>query len=433
MTWSERLRPTIEFVSPAGQIFAANWSDNQRSIEKQIGIFSYPKINGSITQDLGSSGITYPLTIFFDGPDNDVEADKFFRASIETGLWRITHPVRGVLNLQLLTITESISPIASGGVTQFITEWIEPISDSVIVTAPEIQAKIANLIDVVNDVSATQFIDNIIQTSAAATEAVQNAVEAVVRVAETNLSPLYESVSEINARVTSVISGIRDNISQPVIDIIALAGQVQNLIELPSLVVTDVEARLDAYSNFIDNVFDDSGEPTVVNKNAVLVQEISATSALVSSAQIASTIVILSKDQSSELTAIAVRTRANAIEIAGTVSDLFTTVTDTLDDIQTEYAAEDIDIQYFSQSSSFNDTATIIAQAISYILIAAFDLAIEKRFTLKNPRTPIDLAITEYDGLGEDDSNFNLFIESNGLKANDILLLPAGREVLFYV
>jgi hypothetical protein len=37
-----------------------------------------------------------------------------------------------------------------------------------------------------------------------------------------------------------------------------------------------------------------------------------------------------------------------------------------------------------------------------------------------------------YDGPGEDDQNIDLFIESNDLHGDDILRIPAGREVVFY-
>jgi hypothetical protein len=40
--------------------------------------------------------------------------------------------------------------------------------------------------------------------------------------------------------------------------------------------------------------------------------------------------------------------------------------------------------------------------------------------------------VTEYGSLGDADANYDLFVRSNNLSGNDILLIPAGREVVIY-
>lgn len=70
---------------------------------------------------------------------------------------------------------------------------------------------------------------------------------------------------------------------------------------------------------------------------------------------------------------------------------------------------------------------------MAYLLRSVFDLSVEKRFKLEKRRAPIEITISEYGSLGDDDSNFQLFIDSNGLKGNDILILPEGREVVVYL
>ena len=58
--------------------FDAFWTGNTRSREKKVGIFTYPKVKGSFVQDMDVNGVSYPLTLFFEGTDNDIEAQKFF-------------------------------------------------------------------------------------------------------------------------------------------------------------------------------------------------------------------------------------------------------------------------------------------------------------------------------------------------------------------
>ncbi len=56
-----------------------------------------------------------------------------------------------------------------------------------------------------------------------------------------------------------------------------------------------------------------------------------------------------------------------------------------------------------------------------------------KRFTLSRPRAPIEITISEYGELGPEDSYLDLFIASNHLRSDEVILLPAGREVVVYV
>ena len=73
MSWQERVQGSIELTSPDGAVFSAKWEGNTRSIQKKLGIFTYPKFDGTVAQDLGLEGTSYPLRLSFDGPDNDLE------------------------------------------------------------------------------------------------------------------------------------------------------------------------------------------------------------------------------------------------------------------------------------------------------------------------------------------------------------------------
>jgi len=93
---------------------------------------------------------------------------------------------------------------------------------------------------------------------------------------------------------------------------------------------------------------------------------------------------------------------------------------------------QDIENQHFSQEQSHNETMLLTRQAVDFLLQSSFNLKVERRFKLDRPRAPVEIAIIEYGGPGENDANIDLFIESNKLKGNQILLLPALTEVLVY-
>lgn len=421
MSWIDRLKKTIVLTSPTGQVFEGKWAGNSISAEKKLGIFEYPNIIGTLTQDIGVTGTRYPLTIYFDGPDNDIISIQFMKAlTTESGPWLIIHPVLGSLSLQLTTTTGDIGPVESGGLTKFDTEWIEALDSNVTKSIPELASDIINQAIETNTTAAEQAVSEIKQDTASEKLATELAVNGSVVEITDNLKSLYETVPELNAQITSIVSAIQDTITQTTIDILALAGEIQTLVQLPATATTDIESRLTSYTNMILDVIGLLPSGTKVeDKNIVSVQELTLSAAIVAIAQISSS--------------GSLDTRNQAILAAATISDQFTDITNALDNVQDNFIYKDIDLQYFSQSASFSDASIIIGEALEYLLLASYELKIEKRLTMAYPRAPIEVTVTEYGTLGLNDENFDLFIASNKLKNNELLILPANKEVVVYV
>ena len=427
MSWRDRVRQTITLESPEGNVFEALWVADSRSMEKKLGIFNFPKVKGSVVQDLDIGAVKYPIPLYFEGEDCDIEADKFFKSAGERGIWQITHPVKGDLALQLVSISETINPTESGNMIAFDTEWIEPIgalatgagATSVVASASQLQAEIDQSLPILNEVAAIQAEATVLQETAAQIASFRNAVTRVRTAVETTLSPLYETVSEINSQITTITSSIDEAMAIIPMDILSIAGQIQQMIQIPSLAITNIETRLATYRNFAEQIFgDDISSGDEDNINVAAVQELSLTSVINAFAFSSSTGEIES--------------RAGAVEIIESNQTYFSDMTEHLDNAQTQFVSNFIDRQYFSQSQSFGTASLLTSKTIEYLLRTIFDLKVEKRFILKKQRAPIEIAIAEYGSLGNNDENFDLFISTNALKGNDIFILPAGREVMVY-
>ena len=177
---------------------------------------------------------------------------------------------------------------------------------------------------------------------------------------------------------------------------------------------------LTAYTDLINSLIGISPEVAdTEGRNTVAIQELALTASITAVCQVAASGTL--------------DTRPEAIEAADEIFALFKSIIDELDLTQELFEDNSIDSQFFSLSQAFSDVSLLVAQAIAYFLLASYDLKIEKRFTLTKPRAPIEITISEYGELGEDDNNFTLFINSNKLKGNDIRILPSGREVVVYV
>jgi hypothetical protein len=159
--WQTRLAPNIEFVSPLGSQFFAKWIRTPRTVDKKLGIHQFPGVNGEVVQDLALNSSRYSIQFFFDGPDHDITSILFAEALKEKGLWQVEHPVEGFLGLQPISITKNDDPVESGNITEFSSEWIEPIDEITLKTARELAGVVDELKAETNGVAAEQFDDEV--------------------------------------------------------------------------------------------------------------------------------------------------------------------------------------------------------------------------------------------------------------------------------
>jgi hypothetical protein len=427
--WAARLAASIEMTSPSGKQFSPKWQGNARSFDKKLGIFSYPKLVGNVVQDLEANSARYPLTLSFDGKDNDLTAATFFEAAREKGPWDVIHPVHGYVQLQLISISEQVQPVASGGITVFDTEWIEPIDPDELVTARELQSKTEEAIKDLNISAAQQFADNVTQAAASATNAIASAASTVAAIMDVATSPLFDSLDALNGVVNATQTALQSTITQAEIITDSLAGQIQQLAQLPALGSGSGPSKLDAFSNVIDAVSErlpltglaSSGDAEIL-KNGVAVNELALNAAVgaIAKAAIVSSLV----------------TRADALVLAGRLGDLFTTITANLDATQEAFSGQPADLQYASNGQAFADANNVITLATRYLLAVAPDLKIERRQILDEPKTPVQIVLEAYGELGADGELLDLFIEANklgdALDGNGILVLDRGSEVVTY-
>jgi len=419
MTWQDRINPEIELVSPDGDFFKAKWRGNPRSFSKKLGLFNYPKVRGTKIQDLDSNSVTYPLTLYFDGIDSDLEAERFFNATNQIGPWDVYHPTKGFKLLQLIDIEEAIEPVESGGLTIFRTNWIEQPSEEITVSDAQLEDEINESLIEVNEASASQF-EQIIQDTASAVAAVKNTINKAVSAITAVQKEIASTVAAVEAEINSIQRGIQDTLDAVILNPLKLAGQIQGLIQLPGLIVGDFQARLSMYTEMAEEMLglspdDDNNSPEAFN--TVLTQELTL------SAILAVTPVV---GASSEY-----KIRKDSLLSLDIISGLFANTSDSLDLLQKNFEDVKIEQQYFSQSQSYNVALKATALSSQLLTRKIFDLTIQKTLILKQDKTPIKITIEEYGGENFE-SNYDLFLTSNNLSGDEILLLRAGRGVVVY-
>jgi len=426
--WRERLKPYMEFKSPEGSEFKAKWRGSPRTVSKKLGIFSYPKVKGDVVEDMEVFSNRFRLTFYFDGDNNDKTAAAFFYAIKESGTWEINHPVHGFFELQPISVEEIDNPVESGNITEISSEWIEPIDPDTEQTARELAGIVDGLGDDLGLGALQAFVDAVNTASETLEKTLSLTAMAIENGSEKALSPLTAVNDLIYNTQLATQRSLQRIYNATVLDSQALGAQMQDLLRNPSLAISDIDARLSYYDDMQDELFDtlpgglNSQIPTTApanqKKNSTLTCELGLNAVTQARSQIAITGPL--------------KTRAHAVGIAEEILDRFNAIHIKLEEVQTDLSDQLIENQYFA-NGAYGLASNLVGQTVRYLLLAAFDLKVERKFTLDRPRAPIEIAVTEYGDLGSIDDIYDLFIESNDLQGDDLLLLPAGRQVVIYV
>ena len=212
---------------------------------------------------------------------------------------------------------------------------------------------------------------------------------------------------EFNAINTSINDSIDLFIDQP----LSLAFQAIQLVQAPGRAAADIRARLDAYGNLFNSfVSGADDEPTTFES----VGDFSTNEIFASSCVTGSIISSLNN---------VFTTRTEAIEtsesILSQMSDLVQWRDDNFEIVETIDTGE-----------SYQALQEAVALAVGYLVELSFSLQQERRVTLDRDRTIVDLSAELY---GEVDSRLDFFINSNNLTGSEILELPAGKEIVYFV
>ena len=420
MSYLDRIAPSIDFVSPMGREFSAQWVGGNRSVAKKIGEFSPPGRAGTIYQDLNVTSVRYPLNFLFAGINHDIEAQLFFETIREEGVWTVIHPIHGSLRLQPLSITEENQPVNEGGITRITSEWVVPLEETAQESSAELASQIEAQLRQLNAAAAAQLESLANQDTPSAIQSLKNTFSSISQTISNGMATINAISAEI-ARITNGIQrALNSALLEPTLTIASISTQIQNLAQFPSLVETSVETKVAAYRGIIEGVFGNNPEsPSLNSRNELAAKELALVSLVAAMPRIAST--------------GSLRTKTEAIALAELMESLADQITDDLENAQSVFDNSLMEVRYFSLSQSYGDLLLLISLGIRYLLRASFDLQVERTFVLDRPRSPVDIVIDEYGGLGENEENLDLFINANALQGHEIVLLPVNRQVTVYV
>lgn len=410
MSWEDRLKEAA-YTAPSGTRATFLVEDVSRSFDKKTNGFTFPDAMGTYVQDSGASGFKYPLSIYFSGPDCDIDAEAFEALLRETGIGRLEHPLYGVINaVPFGTITRTDALKTEANQTKIELEFWE--TNLLIYPLPQIDqlSGVFEAISELKDTLGADVLDNLDVTDASAIARFKDGLSGALSKVKSALGKIKNITAAVNAiksKINSIVSGAMGFVSEIKNTISDVIRSFVDLVTLPGNLINSFKTQIAGYKNLFSDLTSFGG---VFNSHEDYQTSVTGITVAMSGLIV-------------DLVESEFNTQGEALTAAEDLLAIFDDVSGWIEEKAQGLGRTDSNAVYQRLHAS-------VMAAASYLVQQSFTLKKERKLILNRSRTIIDLCAEIY---GEVDSALDFFITSNELSGAEILEIPRGREVLYYV
>lgn len=414
MGWQDRLKQAA-YVSPEGARITFIYEDVEETFEKKTSAFEFPDADGTFVQDNGRSGRRYPLKVIFSGDDYDFEANEFDTMLSQTGVGKLEHPIYGTRDVIPFGPISRKDKLKTGGNQAVfeVTFW-----ETIGLVFPTPQGDPASeVLESVGEfnVAASEEFEEVSSLDSASERAIfENEYQRLLDVTSNALQAIADTQDDVRQQFNAIVDSVNRSVDILVSEPLTLAFQTTQLIQSPARALTSITARLSAYS--------DLAQALISGDGAVLSPGLDSTNSnifhgrdLYVETYVTGSIVSVVNNQFA--------TKTDALAAADSILMLFDDVTAWRDD-------NFVSLGEIDTGGSYQQLQEAVAIAAGFLVQISFSLKQERIIELDRPRTLVELVAELY---GSVDDQLDFFISSNNLSGSEILELPEGRRIAFYV
>mgnify|MGYP003644338365 CR=1 FL=1 len=408
MSWNDRLLGAA-YTSPSGKRLTFDYENVSKKRDKKAAAFNFADADGTYIQELGNTGRQFPLRVFFSGSDCDLEADAFDAALLERGIGTLEHPRYGAVDVVPFgTITQRDDlKTAANQVVIEVTFW-ETIRLIYPVVQTDPSSAVLTAVEEYNVAVSTEFEQDTSLLTAVDSATFKSGYLAILDTVSSGLQAVADAQDDVQKQFSEIVDSINQGIDILIAEPLTLAFQTAILIQSPARAVAEIGARLDAYKNLSDSITS-GGNAIAATPNSFHTQD------LFVSSYVTGSVVSVVNNQFS--------TKTEALSAAVAVLNQLDAVTQWRDD---NFAA----LLEVDTGAAYQKLQEAVALTAGFLVEISFTLKQERRIILTRNRTIIDLVAEFY---GEIDDRLDFFINSNNLSGSEILEVPRGREIVYYV
>jgi Mu-like prophage DNA circulation protein len=414
MAWNDRIREAA-YTSPSGDRITFGYENVSKSIDKKTTGFEFPDADGTFVQDLGHTGRKYPLRVFFWGDDYDLEADAFEAALLERGTGKLDHPVYGsvdVVPFGTITRRDDLKTGANQAVIE-ITLW-ETIGLVYPTGQTDPASEVLGAVDEYNTAASEEFEDVTDLDSAVDSASFKSDYQSLLDSASSGLKAVADTQEEVQKQFDAVVDSINQGIDILIAQPLTLAFQTTIMLQAPARALAGIEARLDAYKNLAGSIISGDGSVVTPSTDSSSSNKFH-TNDLYASTYVAGSVLSAVNNQ--------FETKTEALEAAEEILTQFEDVVAWRDENYQTLGEVDTGGAYQQLQKAVSLTA-------GFLVDISFSLKQERALILDRDRTIIDLSAELY---GSVDDKLDFLINSNNLTGSEILEIPKGREIVYYI
>jgi hypothetical protein len=415
MPWNERIRAAA-YTSPLGFRIELDYEDVSREIDKKTTEFNFPTGNKTYIQDLGRTGNRYPMRLFFWGDDYDRDALRFETELNEPGIGRLDHPIYGTVNVVpfgMIRRRDDLKTAANQAVIE--VTFYETIFEIYAGAITDLADGVFSAISLYNAAASGQLNAEVIVDKVFEDSSFKNFYGGVTGAAVSGLGGIAGSNSDVSSSFNATVTSMQTDLSSPnPIDVETLSLQTTNMAQVVAKAdEVSISDRLSAYEDLANPLMLEHTVSTSsfdnVNDNEFHARDMFVSAYLTGMIVSAiNTEFVFKKD---------------AIDTTDRIITVFENWVLWRDINYAKLEKEDTGdlYQYLHQA---------VADITAYIVQISFTLQTEKFITLTYAKSIIDAVAELY---GNVDDKLDFFITSNNLTGSEILELPKGREIVYYV
>ena len=413
-SWKDRLREA-SYISPSGTKIVFTYENVSRSRSKNTVENNFPDVQGSLIQDLGSSGRRFPIRAIFWGNNCDLEADQFEAMLFETGIGKLSHPLYGLFDVVPFgSITRKDDLKSKANQSMVEVEFYETLLATYPVTAGDPIAELTAATNALNEALAADLAKNLDTSSEGLLANIKNTYNSALDSVESALRVVADAEAAVQKQFNEIEKSINRGIDVLIRDPLNLCFQTQLLIQSPARAAASISARLDSYKNLANDIFNKNEgeiyEPGFTSKES----NDFYTNDMVAQGAVSGSVVSIQNNN--------FETKTEAIESANDISELF-------DELIKWRDANLESLDAIDTGESYQALQKLVSLSIGYLVALSFSLKTEKVVTLSRDRTMIDLCAELY---GDVDSSLDFFINTNGLSGSQMIELKKGDTIVYY-
>lgn len=454
MAWTDEISEAV-YTAPSGKRIVFGYdSALSRSTPLKTAEHTFPDVDGAEIQSLGLGGKKFPMTAIFSGGDCLTLADAFEAALCERGYGTLEHPIYGKHTVVPTGTIERTDDLVSAlNESRVKITFSETLTESLPLSELAAEDALDAAIDNYENAASTAFagmivtstVDDEIQLQSVMITQDNSLFKGIAKLCEKSgdlkqKQSLMQKLNEFKMNVTNWVKKV-DTLAVKAQEI---ATVVIKTARLPCEIAIGAMAKVEDYSSVLKD-FLNNAKKDPVGANAIK-NQYAATSTMVG-AMVAALSYGVAKSAKEGASAsggssgslsnsggsgnvAGVQANAGKILSRGDVFAIADAVT-----AQFEIYKNYIDSQvaknaFVDTGENYEAVLETVIKAVEMLHEVAFDLPMARTIKLGKDRQLFELLCELYGKQGFD--RVDEFILDNGLNADEIELIPMGREVRYY-